>query len=159
MRWISFKRKSFRRSRGATLSEFGPALFLIFFFAIFPVLDMIALGFAYISTLSLNDLQLREAVRVPRSQAIDPNGPVMSGVTKKYLSTVMGGLIGSVKPPLTSVDYVPSDVGINVVVTTTSEVNPFLAIPFFPNVPGLSSPATFSVQASRLIESPSYAGQ
>ena len=150
---------SSRRPQGSALSEFGPALFIIFFFAIFPVMDVIALGFAYISLQSLNDLQLREAVRLPKSMATAANGPVLKDVTNKFLASVMGGTIGAYKRPEATIDYSLSGAGLIVSVHTTATVQPFLSIPLIPGVPGLSAPATFSVAKTRMSENPAYAMQ
>lgn len=156
---MTFKGNNRRRSRGSALSEFGPALFFIFIFAVFPVLDIIALSFGYCSCASLNDIQLREAAKMPRSMAINPKGPIMATIPQKWMATVLGGVSGLAQEPVTKVSYDPSTGYMYVVVSTTVTVRPFLTIPFFYKVPGLGEPATFTVSNSRVLENPSYAVQ
>ena len=147
------------RQRGSSIAEFGPALFFIFIFAVFPVIDIIALSFNYTACASLNDIQLREAVKLPKSIATNPRGPVLGTIPDKWMATVLGGASGFVERPLTKVDYDPSSGNMYVQVSTTVTVRPFLNIPFFFKVPGLGAPATFTVSSSRLIENPIFAAQ
>ena len=155
----SFMRWRNPRQRGSSIAEFGPALFFIFIFAVFPVIDIIALSFNYTACASLNDIQLREAVKLPKSIATNPHGPVLGTIPDKWMATVLGGAAGLVERPLTNVDYDPSSGNMYVQVSTTVTVRPFLNIPFFFKVPGLGAPATFTVSSSRLIENPIFAAQ
>jgi len=58
-----------RNVDGSMLAELGPALFIILFFGVFVVVDLISLGIAYSSCQTLNDLQLREAAKLPPALA------------------------------------------------------------------------------------------
>ncbi len=151
--------KGKRRQRGSAIAEFGPALFFIFIFAVFPVIDIIALSFNYTACASLNDIQLREAVKLPKSIATNPKGPVLGTIPDKWMATVLGGASGMIERPATTVDYDPSSGNMYVQVSTTVTVRPLLNIPFFFKVPGLGAPATFTVSSSRLIENPIFAAQ
>ncbi|MCA0315374.1 MAG: hypothetical protein LCH63_16275 [Candidatus Melainabacteria bacterium] len=144
------------RRQGSSIAEFGPAFFFLFIFAVFPVLDIIGLGFGYVSSISLNDLQLRQAVKVPRSEAEDKNGSVKLLIPKKYVSTLAGGLASITQLPSTQVIYESGPGGIFVTVTTQVTVSPFLTIPFFSSVPGLGAPATYTVSSTRLLENPRF---
>lgn len=148
-----------RSERGAAIAEFAPALFVLFFFALFPSIDLIGIGLSYVSCISLNDLQLREACRVPRSQAIDPNGTVQLTVPTNWKASLAGGLGGLIEPPLTQVTYEPCKGVIYVTVSTTCVIHPTLTIPVFPGVPGLGAPFTTTISHSRVLENASFAVQ
>lgn len=143
-----------RNSTGAAISEFGPALFLMLFFAVFPVLDMIVCGYNYMSCVALNDLQLREAAKLPRSQAQAANGPVRLAIPQKWQNTIIGGFSGTTELPETSVNYQVKHGICFVTVSTTFIINPFLNIPFFYGVPGVGAPLTTTVTNKRVMESP-----
>jgi hypothetical protein len=146
-----------RNPRGSALSEFGPALFFLFIFAVFPVMDIIGLCFGYLSCASMNDLQLREAAKVPKSVATLQTGSVQQAIPQKYMATVMGAFSGLTDLPQTSVSYTPGQTAVYVQVSTTVTVRPFLTIPFFGMVPGLGEPATFTISNSRILENPRFA--
>lgn len=154
-----FGAKRRRKSKASALSEFGPALFFIFIFAVFPVIDLIALGYGYITSMTLNDLQLREAAKIPKSLATSSKGPVIYTIPQKWLSTVVGAMAGHTDMPATAVDYETANGQVYVDVTTTVTVRPFLTIPFFTKIPGLGEPATFTISTSRMLENPMYALQ
>ena len=145
-----------RRARGATLAEFAPALFIFFFFALFPAIDLAGVGFSYCNCISLVDLQLREAAKVPRSQAIDPTGGVQMAIPNSWRQTIMAGA-ANVDPPVTQVEYNPGIGNIYVTVTTTFNIRPLLQVPFFPKIPGLGAPFVTTISKSRILENPAYA--
>ena len=149
-------RKGFRTEKGSSIAEFGPALFLLFFFALFPAIDLIGIGMSYLSCVALNDLQVREAVRVPKSQAIDPKGTVQLAIPEKWRPTVLGGLGGTIEPPTTEVSYIKGKRVMYVNVATTCTMNPILTIPFFVRVPGLGAPFVTTINHSRVIENPMF---
>lgn len=141
-----------RGQAGSALSEMAPGLFLLVFFGLFLVVDVIALGFNYCSCVTLNDLQLREASKLSRSQALDKRGPIMATIPEKWKSTAVGAASGVPVHPETDVTYKPGPGGVYVTVTTVATVNPMVTIPVFPGVPGLGAPATLTVANSRLLE-------
>ena len=141
-----------RRGIGSALSEFGPALFILIIVGVFPVLDLILMGYGYCSVLNLNSLQIREACKTSSQMAQDPDGPVCKTIPNQWLSTTMGGIAGLTNFPNTAVNY-DTDTGVPYVsVTTTVTMRPFLAIPFFGPVPGLGAPFTCTVSSSRVME-------
>ena len=79
-----------RKQRGSAISEMAPALFLLLVVAVFPVLDLIFDGLGYCACVTLNNLQLREAVRVPKSQATDPNGTVQLEIPNNWRASAFG---------------------------------------------------------------------
>ncbi|MBS2008139.1 MAG: hypothetical protein JST01_13915 [Cyanobacteria bacterium SZAS TMP-1] len=123
------------------------------------MLDIIGLCFGYLSCATMNDLQLREAAKVPKSIATSQTGAVQQAIPQKYMSTVMGAFSGLTALPVTQVDYKASNSAIYVSVSTTVTVRPFLTIPFFFKVPGLGEPASFTISNSRILENPRYAMQ
>lgn len=155
-------RRKTRSKRGSALSEFGPALFLIFIFGLLPVLDTIFLGLDYAGVYSLNQLQLREAQKTPRSAAIALTGPIIVTIPNQWRTTLLGGMIHPDENVLTNIDYQPvpwQPVGSNqtlnfwfVTISTTATFHPFFTIPFLNGVPGLGAPLTFTVTGRRPVE-------
>lgn len=149
------RRSRKKRGLGAALSEFAPALFFLMFFALFPVVDMIVCGYNYCSCLTLNDLQLREACKLPRSMAGAANGAVKLTIPQNWQSSIIGGLSGTTTLPETAVNYNLSKSGnVFVSVTTNCTINPFLTIPFFNGVPGVGAPFTVTITNKRVMENP-----
>jgi len=122
-------------------------------------MDIIGLCFGYLSCATMNDLQLREAAKVPKSEATAQGGAVQQAIPQKYMTTVMGAFSGLTGLPVTQVGYKASTSAIYVTVSTTVTVRPFLTIPFFVKVPGLGEPASFTISNSRILENPRYALQ
>ena len=151
-----------RSQQGTALSEFAPALFLVFILGLLPVIDAIFIGIDYASARYLNELQLREAQKLPRSKCIDVNGAVLQGIPHQWRQSLLGGLVSSDQSVATQVDYKPvpwQPVGSNqtvdfwfVNISTTISFRPFLNILFFKGVPGLGGPITFSVVGRRPVE-------
>jgi hypothetical protein len=148
--------RAIRKQRGSAISEMAPALFLLLVVAVFPVLDLIFDGLAYCACVTLNNLQLREAVRVPKSQATDPSGTVQLDIPNNWRASSLGGLAPLMSDPVTEVTY--DVVAGNAVasVSTTLSVRPLMVIPFFPNVPGLSAPMPLTITTTRILENPSF---
>jgi hypothetical protein len=164
-RWSGLKlifRTKLRSSRGSALSEFGPALFMLFVFGLLPVLDTIFLGLDYAGAYSLNQLQLREAQKTPRSQALALTGPIMSTIPLQWRSSLLGMQSNQNQDVLTAIDYQPvpwQPVGSNqtlnfwfVTISTSVGFRPFFPIPFLNSVPGLGAPITFTVSGRRPVE-------
>ncbi|CAN5368032.1 hypothetical protein BH10CYA1_BH10CYA1_19760 [soil metagenome] len=145
-----------RNQRGSAISEMAPALFLLLVVAVFPVLDLIFDGLGYCAVVTLNNLQLREAVRVPKSQAIDPNGAVQLGIPNNWRASAFGGLAPLMADPVTEVSYDVVAGNAMLTISTTVSVRPLLVVPFFPNVPGLSAPMPFTITTSRILENPGF---
>lgn len=151
-----------RCASGSTISEFAPALFLVFLFGFFPVINGIFIGVDYASARYLNELQLREAQKLPRSKCIDSNGSVVVGIPNQWHQSLLGGLANSNQAVVTQITYKPvpwQPVGSNqsvdfwfVSIDTTVSFRPFLSIFLFKGVPGLGSPITFSVSGRRPVE-------
>ena len=141
------------------MAEFAPALFILFFCALFPAIDLIGVALSYFSCSSLNDLQLREAVREPKSQVIDPKGTVQLTIPLNWRNTLLGGLGATIEDPQTQVDYIVGKYGINVTLSTTFTIHPLFPIPFFAKVPALGAPVTTTISHTRMLENPSFSIQ
>ena len=137
----------------------APALFLLLFFALFPSIDLIGMGLSYCSCVSLNDLQLREACKLPKSLATDPKGPIYVTVPNNWRSTLVGGIGSTIQDPITDVSYDPGKGAIYVIVSTSVVVKPCFMIPFLPGVPGLGAPFTCNITHSRVLENPVFAAE
>ncbi|MBZ0184780.1 MAG: hypothetical protein K8F91_00910 [Candidatus Obscuribacterales bacterium] len=147
----SYGRRRIRSERGASISEVGPALFILLFCGLFVVVDVIGVGFNYLCCMTLNDLQLREAAKLPSQMAQEEDGPIISDIPVQFRQTVMGGLSGLRENPVTKVEYGSNKGNTYVTVSTTATASPFLTIPIFPGVPGLGAPVVFTVSGTRLI--------
>jgi hypothetical protein len=158
--------RSLRGKRGATISEVGPSLFVIFIFGLLPAVDALFLGLDYASAYTLNELQLREAQKSPKSQVMRMDGPVVQTIPQQWKSSLVGGFVPSLPNPQTNISYAPvpwQPVGGNqtldfwfVSITTTVTYRPFFAIPFLNGVPGLGAPVTMTVTNRRPVENNRY---
>lgn len=164
------RQKNLRCSaRGSTLSEFGPALFLIFVFGLLPTLDALFIGVDYAAVYYLNELQLREAQKLPKSKATAMSGPIIAGIPMDWSRTLLAGLLDKDQPIASSVSYRPvpwQPVGNNqtldfwfVEIKTTVSFHPFLTIPFFTRAPALGAPISVSVAGRRPVENNRFLSQ
>lgn len=147
-------RSSSRRRRGSAMSEAGPAIFLLFVFGIFPVVDLIYFGVSYYSVVTLNDLQLREASKMAKSEAISPKGPVIQTVPFNWMNSALGGLAKLSGPPSTEVSYSVGEANVYVTVNTAVSIEPLLKIPFFTKIPGLGEPLLVRIGRTKVLENP-----
>ncbi len=146
-------RKPAQSNAGSTLSEIPPALFLLIFFAVFPVVNLIIMGLTYSSCALLNNLELREAARTPNSQL----SAVILSVQQNWQSGTLGQLTGLVSPPETDVTYSNNGSDTYVTVSTVFTAKSLFNIPFFKGIPGLGGPWTYTIAGNRVLEDPSYA--
>lgn len=143
-----------RLETGSAISEVGPALFILLMFAFFPIVDVIWLGVNYSCACTLNDLQLREAARLPKSQTLSTDGAVQLDIPSQWRSTALGRTVNPRQDVQTSISYQTRPGAIYVSVNTTVSFLPLLSIPFFSGLPGLGAPITFTVSGSRPLENP-----
>lgn len=151
-----------RSSRGSSLAEVGPALFLIFIVGLLPVTDVIGIGINYASTFYLNQLQLREAQKLPKSEVINEEGTVVLSIPDQWRASLLGGMANRDQRVHTQVVYTPvpfQPVGSNqtinfwfVTVSTTVSFRPLLTVPFFFKIPGLGAPINLTVAGRRPVE-------
>ncbi len=143
----------FRTKVGSSISEFAPALFLLFFFAVFPMINLIFLGLIFSSCVTLNNAELSEAAKTPNSQLAS----IFSNMQSNWQSTGIGRLTNGATSPQSEISY--SNIGIDAYVTvaTTFTVKPFFTVPFFNTVPGLGAPWSFTVSGKKVLESARYA--
>jgi hypothetical protein len=138
-----------RGKAGSTITETGPALFILFLLVLFPMIDFLYLGVAYGISWYLNHLEVRElALRRP-----EQSSQALADVDNAFLSQGLGKFVGLTAETVAHPDG-PQRSGdpLTVRLTTTTTVKPFLSIPFFFSVPGLNAPMTFSMTSSRLQE-------
>lgn len=151
-----------RSNNGSALSEFGPAVFLLIFFCLIPVIDFIFIGMDYAALRYLNELQLREAQKLPRSLATAEEGSVIASIPANWSKSLLAGLKNPDHAITTKVNYQPvpwQPVGSNqtidfwfVTVETTVQFRPLLNIPLVARVAGLGAPVTFTVSGRRPVE-------
>jgi hypothetical protein len=135
---------------------------MLFVFGLLPVLDTIFLGIDYAGAYSLNQLQLREAQKTPRSQVIALTGPIIAGIPMTWRGSLLGMFAFRDQDVITTVDYQPvpwQPVGTNqtlnfwfVTISTSVGFRPFFSIPFLNGVPGLGAPITFTISGRRPVE-------
>lgn len=160
---MSRVQSSRKRDKGSTILETGPALLVLFMFLFFPVLDVMALGMLYTACYSLNDIQLREAANLPSAEATAANGIIKKVIPEKWLHTGLGAFVRAKGNPQTEVTYVDGQKDTTgttdkfVLVKTTVTAHPFLLLPFFFPVPGMSAPMTYSISTRRMLENPHFA--
>ncbi len=145
--------KSTRSNSGSAISEMPPAMFLLVFFALLPIINLIFFGVVFASCIALNDIELREAARTPYTQLSD----VLSGLQNSWQTNGLGQLAGVTKAPESNVSYTNIGADAYVAVSTTFTVKPLISVPFFNKVPGLGAPWSFSVNGKRVLENPNYA--
>ncbi len=149
-----------RNATGSVIAETGPAFFILFLLLVFPLLDLIAMPMTYCSCATLNDLQLREAANLPRSQTLDASGPVRKDIPAAWKTAGIGQFVGLTEDPKTDVSYKDGQSDTNgiqdkfVIVTTTVSTRPLLTMPFFLPVPGMTMPMTVTITTRRLLENP-----
>ncbi len=147
--------KCMRSIRGSAISEMPPAMFLLLFFAFFPLVNLIFLGVVYTSCVALNTAELREAAKTPRSQI----KAVMAMLQESWHSNSLGRIAGITQIPESKVYYTNIGEDAYVGVSTTFILKPFLRIPFFDNIPALGKNWSVSLSSKRVLENPNYAFQ
>lgn len=157
------KRKFQRAESGSAIVELAPALFILFLLLFFPLIDLMTMGVEYASCYTLNDLQLREAANLPKSQAQDPAGIVKDRIPSEWRHSGLGAFVNVIGNPNTSISYLDGETDATgtqdkyVVVTTSVTAHPFVTLPFVIPVPGLSAPMTFTISTRRMLENPHFA--
>ncbi len=145
--------KSMRSIRGSAISEMPPAMIVLFFFAVFPLVNLIFLGVVFASCVSLNTIELREAARTPRSQLT----AVLTLLQEDWQTNILGHLTGTIATPESNFSYTNIGEDSYVSVATTFNLKPFIPIPFFNQIPALGKSWSFSVKGKRVLENPNYA--
>jgi hypothetical protein len=148
------RRRTRRRQAGSAISEFGPALFLFLIFMFFPVIDVISMGFAYSSATTLNDLQLREAARQPKTQVMAMDGLVQEKIPEQWKASTLSFLVAPQSNIQTAVSYRAGVGAVYVTLATTVSFRPLLPIPFLNSIPGLGAPLTLTINGTRPLEDP-----
>jgi len=142
-----------RSKSGSAISEMPPALFMLFFVIVYPLVNLIFLGVVYASCVSLNTTELREAARTPRSQLT----AVLNSLQEEWRSNILGRMVGITKVPQSSFSYSNLGDDTYVSVSTTFNLKPIMSLPFFNKVPALGAPWSFSLSSKRVLENPNYA--
>lgn len=148
-----------RSGNGSSVLELPSAILILLFFVFFPMLSVIGLGIKYGACASLNGLQLHEAALIPRSQATAGNGSVCHRIPDEWSKGGLGVFVNPTVPPTTEVSYRDGEktaTGVDKLVTvkTTVSLPPFVALPFLPNIPGLSAPLSVTIEGERPLENP-----
>lgn len=146
------------------MSEIGPAMFILLIFIFFPALDLLGMAASYSSCMYLNLLQTKEAAVDPASDANSASGQVQKNVVDNWLANGVGKFVKTTAYPKTVVSYQNGQTDPNtkitdkiVTVQTTVSCQPFLTIPFFVSIPGLSAPMTFIFSSEATLENPDLA--
>lgn len=146
-----------RTTRGSSIAEFGPALYVLLLCLFFPLLDMVVLGLQYCACAQLVSLQAQKASEIPKKDATSATGPVRGQLPDAWCATGVGKFVRTVNRPQTEILYNSVDKREQYVsVNTKFEVPPFLLIPICPGIPGLGAPSTFTISTQRLLEDPEH---
>jgi hypothetical protein len=146
-----FSRRSFI---GSSVSEMGPALFILLLVVLFPMLDLLYLGLGYAASWYLNHLEIRElAIRSPAQSSA-----ALKEVDNLWANSGFGHLVGATVSSIThsgpaydpDTSVPPDPLGF-VKITTTVTIEPFLkqAPVGLNSVPGLGKAVTFSFSDRR----------
>jgi hypothetical protein len=163
MKTTSNKRN--RNQKGFSIAEFGPALIVLLIGFFFPLLDMITIGITYGSGDLLNSLQLREACRVPASEAQDNGGYVKDTIPREWQNAGVGKFVNLDSSVTTKISYYGADKDSNgiqdqvCVVTTQFTTKPFLTVPVLPGIPGLTAPMSMTYTSQGMLENPGFVSQ
>ena len=125
----------------------------------FPVVDVISMGFAYSAATTLNDLQLREAAREPRTRVLAIDGPVQEQMPHQWRNSGLSFLVVPQSNIQTEVSYRTGVGAIYVTVNTTVSFRPLMPIPFLSGIPGLGAPLTLTMSGTRPLEDPRMVAQ
>jgi len=154
------KLKGIRQAKGAAVSEFGPAVYLLLIGFFFPLVDFINIGFEYGCGFTLNYFQACQCAAVAKSEATDPTGLVMFGIPEQWKNMGLGRFCKLVGDPQTEISYKDGQLetnGVqdkNIILSTKISANPLLYVPLFPGVTGLTAPITFQFVQERPLENP-----
>jgi hypothetical protein len=142
----------------------GPALFILLMMIFFPMLDLMGMAASYCSGMYLNVMQVKEAAVCQASDSLSTTGQVQKGVVDNWLQNGVGRFVKTTTPIHTNVIYTAGQTDPQtkitdqfVTVTTTFSCQPFLTIPFWIPVPGLSAPMTFTYSSQAQMENPDNA--
>ncbi len=143
--------KSKRQNNGSAITETAPAIFILFIMILFPLIDLMYMGFAYSIIWYLNHLEVRElALRVPAE-----TNQALNEVDTQFLGVGMAKFVGltpaQIQHPLPN-KAVRSGTPENVTLTTRATVQPFLSLPFIMPVAGINQAVIFTVTSNRLQE-------
>jgi hypothetical protein len=147
-----------RQSRGGAIAETGPALLLLIALIIVPVMDLLYMGVAFGFAWFLHSAEIRElAVRPPdvsQSQAflskVDNDFVNKSFGFANFLGINSGTMSTKIQHPNpTYVLPVPPNLQGSVTLTTKVTVRPWLYIPFFIQVPGITADMVFSFTSDK----------
>jgi len=140
--------KSKRQKGGSAITETAPAIFILFIMILFPLIDLMYMGFAYSIIWYLNHLEVRElAVRVPTETAA-----ALNEIDTQFLGVGMAKFVGLTPAQVQHPSTVRAGTPETVTHTTRATVQPFLSLPFIMPVAGINQPVIFTVTSNRLQE-------
>lgn len=155
--------KKRRNSKGSAMLEAGPALFILFIFLLYPLINLLGLGFSYYSVYTLNDIQTREASLLRRSEAMSEGGIILKQIPDAWKNQGLGRFANVLEGPETVITYTDGTADNNGVLDKVVHINtriicrPCISVPWFAVIPGLGAPVTFGMTSSRVLENPDNA--
>lgn len=168
-------RNTFRKCRGSYIADFGPALFILVIGVFFPLTNLVSVT---MRTALINNAVQQTAAAAARCKtfnasisAQDPSSKALATSTFNSLASKIGGFSASSVQTYIVVTNIssgasttqsamlsaPADTNVNVYairVVATGQVSPLVSCSssFFGNVPGLTTPMTYSSTASSYSE-------
>lgn len=151
-----------RNNKGNAIAEAGPALFFLFVFMFYPMLDIMGLGLAFYSGFMLNTWQTREAALLNANEAQAADGHIRSRLPEYWHKCGLGNL-ANVEPNIDTEVIYEDGVADSVLkadkvirVTTTIQYRPWFTVPFF-DIPGLGRPFPITFSNRGHVEDPDLA--
>jgi hypothetical protein len=143
--------KIFRKRKGSTIAETGPALFVFLLLIFFPLVDLIGLGLSFSCAWYLNHMVTRELAC--RTQAEGLSGQVANEVNTNYLRSGLALFLHITPADVQHQIQYPAAAAVGlpptVICRTTVNARPMLVLPLPPNCPGLNLPMPLSFQSER----------
>lgn len=148
-----------RKTKGSSIAEFAPMLFVLLLIVLFPMIDFIAMGLGYCCANTLNAIQLREACVTRATAARDTGGPIKRTLVDNWRNTGIGAFTKPVAGSIvTRVNYYQGTSANDIIceVDTSMSIDPFLQmpIPFLGGLPGLNAPCPYRFVSQQLLEDP-----
>ncbi|MFN8656093.1 MAG: hypothetical protein U0105_07120 [Candidatus Obscuribacterales bacterium] len=139
-----------RSRRGSAITETGPALFVLLLLIFFPLIDLLGIAANYCFCFLMHNAELRE-IALRRPIAADASQGIQR-VDNEFTRTAFANFLKLSSSDVTHVGptwVTHPDNSMTVQLQTRVVCEPFLRIPFFVAIPGLSADMPFTFSTTR----------
>ena len=134
----------YKRRKGSAISEFGPALFILFLVVLFPLIDILGLALSYGICWYLNFKICNQVARTKEA-----NGPTIAASEVSVVqATGFANFLHIQQINVPNPSYQDSATPPTVKVQTSVTAMPFVPVPWFTSVAGLNAPVTFTISST-----------